>query len=79
MPKVGIRRDPRFTLEENWEQGVIPNVEEAQRRGVLVTPLTVFHNGEIIGWCLHGWVPPPGKILYDGGEPLGNFIPDYSI
>ena len=69
MPKVSVIRDPRFSLEENWEQTVIPNIKECQERGVLVTPLTVFDdNGHIIGWHLHGWKPSASKLMYQGEE-----------
>lgn len=79
VPKAVIRRDPRFTLEENWERSIVPNIKEAQARGVLVTPLTVFaQNGEIIGWQLYGWVAPPGKILYKC-KPFDELVLDYSI
>jgi len=64
IPKITMRFDPRFTLEQNWEQ-VVLNVKECQERGLLVTPLTVFDSeGKIIGWYLHGWVTPPAKLLW---------------
>lgn len=64
VPKVSIRLDPRFNMEDNWKT-VVQNVEDAQSRGVLVTPLTVFgDDGKIIGWYLDGWKPPPTRILY---------------
>jgi protein-disulfide isomerase len=51
-------------MEENWKT-VVQNIEEAQSRGVLVTPLTVFgDDGKIIGWYLDGWKPPPMRVLY---------------
>ena len=78
VPKVSIRRDPRFSLQENWENVVSPAIKEAQERGVLVTALTVFDNSEIVGWFLHGWTPPPGKILYEC-PPFDEYIADYSI
>jgi len=77
VPKVSIHRDPRFTLEENWKM-VEATINECQTRGVLVTPLTVFNYGQIYGWYLHGWVPEPGKILYQCPLP-DEYIPDYSI
>ncbi len=78
VPKVSIRRDPRFSLEYNWEHVVIPNIKECQERGVLVTPLTVFDDGVIIGWFLHGYVPAPGKILHQCPPP-DEYISNYSI
>jgi hypothetical protein len=49
---VDIRRDPRFTLEEQWYNEVAPNLTEG------VTALTVFgSDGSIEGWVLHGWTP----------------------
>jgi hypothetical protein len=79
VPKVSIRRDPRFDLERNWEI-VEENIRECQERGVLVTPLTVFDNGVLVGWYLHGWVSPPSKILYDQyHRPEQIYVPDYSI
>lgn len=75
--KVSIRRDPRFPLEENWKI-VEENIQECQLRGVLVTPLTVFDNGRLIGWYLHGWIAPPGEILYQCAVP-NDFVPDYCI
>lgn len=65
VPRVSIRRDPRFTLEENWLI-VEAAIKEAQGRGVLVTPLSVFDFGTLIGWYLHGWKVPPSVILYQG-------------
>lgn len=64
VPKVSILRDPRFSLEENWNNTVLPAIKEAQERGVLVTPLTVFRHDQIIGWLLHGWEPPPPSYVY---------------
>jgi hypothetical protein len=84
VPKVSIRRDPRFNLEQNWKI-VEDNVRECQSRGVLVTPLTVFTDGVLIGWYLHGWIAPPPQILYFPPEILhqcplpDEYIPDYSI
>lgn len=78
VPKVTLRRDPRFSLEYNWEHIVIPNIKDCQERGVLVTPLTVFDDGVLVGWYLHGWVAPPGKILYQCSLP-DEYISDYSI
>lgn len=79
VPKVSIHRDPRFSLEYNWEQVVVPAIKEAQERGVLVTPLTVFGNGGIAGWYLHGWTPGPAKILYEYKEPIKEEVLDYII
>lgn len=86
VPEVSIRRDMRFTLKENWDDCVVPAIAEAKERGVLVTPLTVFDNGMIIGWLLHGWVPPPGRVLYSAKPPEPPkppeekpYINDYSI
>lgn len=60
-----IHLDPRFSWEENWEC-VMDAIKENAERGVEVTPLTVISpNFEIIGWKLHGWTPPPGKVLLD--------------
>lgn len=69
MPaNVSLRYDFRFTLEENWNI-CMGAVQEAQERGVLTTPLTVFgEEGRIIGWYLHGWVPPTPKILQNTYE-----------
>lgn len=78
VQKVSIRRDPRFTLEENWHNVVVPAIQECQERGVLVTPLTVFEHDGIVGWYLHGWRAPPAKILYQC-DPPDEYIPDYSI
>ena len=66
MFKVNIRRDPRFSLEQQWFDTVVPCIEEAAARGLTVTPLTVFHSkhGNIEGWFMHGWKPPPAKKLY---------------
>ncbi len=65
VPKISLRFDGRFNMEENWKV-VVENVEECQKRGVLVTPLTVFGDeGNIIGWYLSGWVPPPPIIAYE--------------
>lgn len=64
MPEISVRFDPRFSLEENWDQ-VVLNIKECQERGVLVTPLTVFSDeGKIIGWYLHGWAAPPSRLLW---------------
>ncbi len=63
VPDISIRRDMRFTLQENWND-VQQVVTECKERGVLVTPLTVFNDdGMIVGWYLHGWVSPPGIVL----------------
>lgn len=78
VPQVSIRRDPRFSLEYNWEQIVIPNIQECQERGVLVTPLTVFDDGVIVGWYLHGWKAPPATILYEEPPARGDIL-DYCI
>ncbi len=78
VPKVSIRRDPRFSLEYNWEQVVVPAIKESQERGVLVTPLTVFGYGGIVGWFLHGWSTGPSSILYEYNEPPQH-ISDYCI
>lgn len=77
VPLVSIRRDPRFDLERNWEI-VEENIRECQERGVLVTPLTVFDDGVLIGWYLHGWKAPPAKILFEC-EPPREEISDYCI
>lgn len=68
VPEVSIRLDPRFNLEDNWKI-VAENIQECQLRGVLVTPLTVFDCGEIIGWYLHGWNPLPTLVLYQSTPP----------
>ena len=78
VPKISILRDFRFSLKNNWELVVLPAIQEAQERGVLVTPLTVFNYGMIAGWYLHGWVPPPGTVIH-GEDLVGIYIPDYSI
>jgi hypothetical protein len=68
VPEVSIRRDMRFTLQENWND-VVQVIAECKERGVLVTPLTVFDDrGMIVGWFLHGWVSPPGIVLYPKPE-----------
>ena len=78
MPSVSIRRDPRFTLEENWAE-VVEAVQEAQSRGCLATPLTVFYDdGAIIGWYLHGWEPPPPRCTFKE-VIIPETILDYSI
>ena len=66
MPLVDLRRDPRFTLEDQWINCVLPCIEEAAKRGLVVTPLTVFNwdSGKIEGWLMHGWKPPPPIILW---------------
>lgn len=65
VPNVDIKYDPRFTLEENWATCTAA-MQEAQERGVLVTPLTVFNDeGKVIGWELHGWQPPPVIYVYN--------------
>lgn len=66
VPEVDIRRDPRFSLEEQWLNDVVPCIEEAAQRGLVVVALTVFHprDGNIEGWLMHGWEPPPGKLLW---------------
>ena len=84
VPMANIWRDYRFSLQNNWELIVIPAIKEAQERGVLVTPLTVFDYGTIVGWYLHGWVPPPSKITYieeftPPSKIMHMYIPDYSI
>lgn len=89
VPEVSIRRDMRFTIDQNWEDTVLPAIAEAKERGVLVTPLTVFDDWGIVGWYLHGWVPPPGRVLYSAKNletvtPCPKteekpFINDYSI
>lgn len=62
VSNISIRIDPRFSLEENWLM-VEEAVAEAQKRGILVTPLTVFSgDGIIAGWYLHGWEASPPKI-----------------
>lgn len=77
LPRVSVHLDPRFTLEENWKV-VEENIQDCQTRGVLVTPVTVFGHGLIVGWYLHGWVAPPGKFLYECQLP-DEYILDYSI
>lgn len=84
VPEVSIRRDMRISLERNWDECVVPAIAEAKVRGVLVTPLTVCDDrGVIVGWFLHGWVPPPGIVLSrpDPQKPPEEkpFNPDYSI
>jgi hypothetical protein len=79
VPQVSIRRDPRFSLEENWNNVVVPAIKEAQERGVLVTPLTVFQDDRIIGWFLHGWKPPPPIILYECEPPDDTPPAEYQI
>lgn len=79
VPRVSIRRDMRFSLEENWQNVVVPAVKEAQERGVLVTPLTVFDHDMIIGWFLHGWVPPPPSWSMSFEEPKIEDSLDYNI
>lgn len=57
IPKITIRRDLRFNLDENWDK-VVEVVKEAQTRSVFVTPITVFdEEGQIEGWYLHGFKP----------------------
>ena len=81
VPEISIHRDFRFSLEDNWNT-VADNIQECQQRGVLVTPLTVFNEeGNIIGWQLHGWKPPPARFIYDpqaestnGGELCGKTL-----
>lgn len=69
VPEVSIRRDMRFSLQENWK-GVEEVVASCKVRGVLVTPLTVFNDvGIIVGWYLHGWVSPPGIVLSRPDSP----------
>jgi hypothetical protein len=64
VPEVSLRFDPRFDLEENWKI-CTQAVQEAQERGILATPLTVFSDeGKIVGWLLHGWQPPPTSYSY---------------
>lgn len=64
VPEVSLRFDPRFDLEENWKTCAAA-IQEAQERGVMVTPLTVFNDeGKIIGWYLHGWEPPLTSYFY---------------
>lgn len=80
VPKVSILRDFRFSLKNNWELIVVPAIKEAQERGVLVTPLTVFNYGMIIGWYLHGWMAPPGKIThYDSRKEGSNDKPNIML
>jgi hypothetical protein len=68
VPDVDIKYDPRFSLEENWVCCTTA-IQEAQERGVLVTPLTVFNDeGKIVGWYLHGWEPPP--VFYTYRPPM---------
>lgn len=79
VPRVSIRRDPRFTLEENWKV-VEASIHDCQTRGVLVTPLTVFDFGTIVGWYLSGWQAEPGKVLYQSTGPFEQiYTPDYCI
>lgn len=78
LRKVTIRRDLRFTLQEDWEKNIIPNVEEAQKRGVLVTPLTVLGDNGVAGWFLHGWVDKPPRIV-ENIDGTGNYTLDYVI
>ena len=33
VPEVDIRRDPRFTLEEQWFNSVVPSIVEGAERG----------------------------------------------
>ena len=77
VPRVSIRRDPRLDLEQNWAI-VEENICECQERGVLVTPLTVFDNGVLVGWYLHGWKAAPAKILFEEPVPSED-ISDYCI
>lgn len=67
---MSIRRDPRFTLEEQWFNDVVPCIEEAASRGLEVIPLTVFHPMyfRIEGWLMHGWKPPPPIILWSASQ-----------
>ncbi len=77
VPKVSVRKDMRFSLEENWQ--VVQNaIGEVQKRGIIVTPLSVFYQGELIGWYLEGWKPPPPIILYKAPELIEEFS-DYNI
>jgi len=78
VPRIHIQRDPRFTIEENWDNVVVPAVQEAQQRGVIVTPLTVFNYNEIAGWYLCGWKRPPASYVYKP-DLIEEFIMEYQI
>lgn len=77
VPLVDIRRDPRFTLEENWEKFVLPVLEEANIRGCYPEISTVIYMDGIEGWRLHGYTYPSAIIIYDGKCPEPK--EDYSI
>jgi hypothetical protein len=69
VPRISIRYDPRFNLDENWNV-VQEAIDEAQARGVLTAALTILNDeGKIIGWYLHGYVNPPAIISYSPETP----------
>jgi hypothetical protein len=58
MEPCDIRRDYRFTIENQY-QDMVSRLESN------VIPVAVFDSkGNVLGWQLHGWKPPPPKILY---------------
>jgi hypothetical protein len=66
---ISIRRDYRFTLEEQWKD-IVPLLVDG------VTAITVmdFDAKEgIVGWFLHGWKPPPPLILRPNYDFWWNF------
>lgn len=77
VPNTSILRDMRFSLEENWE-AVQKAIDEAQKRGLIVTPLSVFFKGELVGWYLDGWEPPPPIFLWRETELIEELY-DYNI
>ncbi len=62
---MDVKRDYRFSLEENWEINVKPNLSEGVTALAIIDP----DSGEIVGWKLHGWEPPPRTIIYVTSTP----------
>ena len=53
-----MRRDSRFSLEDNWKFIEEQIIEEGKNHGLEIAATTVFDaDGSIAGWKLHGWEP----------------------
>ena len=76
---ASILRDPRFTLQENWET-VAAAVEEGKSRGLMITAVTVFDiEGGIRGWYLHGWKRPSPSYTYIPPTVKEQYVGDWVI
>lgn len=71
LKRPDIPIDPRFDLETNWKLGVEPSIENGKKRGLEITPITIYYeDGSIKGWDLHGWKRPDAIIVYTSEVPV---------